>query len=108
MHLPQVLLQHCNIIIISSLYPEDNYTVLMLQFRCNTIKINSFTLGAKDSRYNKTSILIKPDLNSTATVLCEIQYFMKCKLAKTFEEDTSYTVLWFAAVQLLMEHPCKV
>ena len=80
----------------------------MLHFRCNAIKINSFTLGAKDSRYNKTSILIKPDLNSTATVLCEIQYFMKCKLAKTFEEDTSYTVLWFAAVQLLMEHACKV
>ena len=103
MHLPQVLLQHCNIIIISSLYPEDNYTVLLLQFRCSAIKINSFTLGAKDSRYNKTSIiLIKPDLNSTETVLCEIQYYMKCKPAKTFEEDTSHTVLWFAAVQLLM------
>ena len=93
---------------ISSLYPEDNFTVLMLYFRCNAIKINNFTLGAKDSRYNKTSILpIKPDLNSTATVLCEVQYFMKCKLAKTFE-DTSHTVLWFPAVQLLMEHPCKV
>ena len=39
-------LQH----IISSLYPEDNYTVLMLHFRCNAIKINNFTLGAKDSR----------------------------------------------------------
>ena len=98
-------LQH----IISSLYPEDNYTVLMLHFRCNAIKINNFTLGAKDSRYNKTAILlVKPN---TTTVLCEVQYFMKCKLVKISKEEDrphDHTVLWFAAVQLLTEHPCKV
>ena len=98
-------LQH----ILSALYPEENYNVLMLHFRCNAIKFNNFTLGAKDSRYQKASILlVMPNLNSTETLLCEVQYFMKCKLAKSFDEGAPHIIMWFAAVQLMMEHQCKV
>ena len=43
-------LQH----IVSALYPEDDYNVLMLHFRCNAITFNNFTLGTKDSCYKKT------------------------------------------------------
>ena len=49
-----------------------------------------------------------PNLNSTATVLCEVQYFMKCKLAKISDKGAPCTIMWFAAVQFMMEHQCKV
>ena len=61
-----LLLEMCEIFL-CALYPEENYNVLMLHFRCNAIK---FTLGTKDSRYQKASILL--DLSSTETVLCEV------------------------------------
>ena len=90
-------------------YPDDHYSISVLHQKCKAIKFNNFTLGSVHSRYHKTSVLLVTSvLNSTETVLCETQYFLKCQVVKHTNTGPSTKIIWFAAIQLLMEHPCKV
>ena len=71
--------------------------------QCNYVQ--QFYIGAKGFLTTKHHFF---NLSTTATALCEVRYFMKCKLAKISDEKAPQKIMWFAAVQLMMEHPCKV
>lgn len=80
---------------------STDQNILMLYRKAKAIRIcNQFVVGSKSSRYYKCSLVLarKPGGN---VGLAEINFFAECKLI------SSKKYMWVAAVNWLMEHPCK-
>lgn len=78
---------------------STDHSVLMLYHKAKAIRINNrFVVGSKYSRYYKCSLVLAKKGENIS--LAEIKFFAECKL-------NSRKCMWVAAVNWLMEHPCK-
>ena len=97
--------------LLSSCYPKDSHTVLMLYSRAKAIRTQQVVIGSAGCRHSNASLVLIDDPNIANTpTLCEIQYFAQCRLhplTSSSGDVSQPKTIWVAAVKVFMEHPCK-
>lgn len=79
-------------------------TILLLHRQCKAVKLSNVVVGASQSRYAKSSIVLA-NRSLGETGLAEILYFAEVVMSTSCSAKTYH---WVAAVKWFERHPCKV
>lgn len=85
---------------------NEPYRVLILCQKVKALKLSNFVISGQTSRHSGSPFVLAK--RNSSTDLAELIYFVECVAVSKSNPETSPVRLWIAAVNWLMEHPCKL
>ena len=86
---------------------SEAFSLLTLCRQSKTLAVGGFVLGAKGSRHSRSSLVLAERSDSeSGTQLADIVYFVECICR--IDGSTELSRMWFAYVNWLLEHQCKL